>query len=489
MGLVERVLPNAALDTLAAAEDRGAGVGLRAARGIPADTAIEVLRDSGLRGRGGAGFPTWRKWRTVADHQVTGNPTTVVVNAAEGEPGCFKDRLILRRDPYAVLEGALIAAHTLGADCVIVALKESFTNEIARLDDAITEIEKAGWPEGIDLRIFEGPGEYLFGEETGLLEAIDGRPPFPRVAPPYRHGVDEELDEHASAQGDLRSPAHVEMAAPAGASDAPPTLAQNAETLANVPGIFAHGAPWFREVGTDDSPGTIVCTVSGHVRHAGVGEVALGTPLGEIIDLVGGGAQEGHELLAAMSGVSNALVPAKLFDTPATYEDLLAIGSGLGAAGFLVYDDTCDLTAVAAGVSRFLAVESCGQCTRCKQDGLELADLLAKLTRSRADDAMRDRIDQLLSTVAEGARCNLASQQQVVVDSVLGLVPDLVDAHVQRELPADPEPIAPIVGLEDGRAVLDERQATKQPDWTHGPDDSGQWPADRLDEHRAPDGR
>jgi NADH:ubiquinone oxidoreductase subunit F (NADH-binding) len=318
MGLVERVLPNNALETLTDAEARGAGTGLKAARGIPADTAIELMRDAGLRGRGGAGFPTWRKWRTVADFEVPGTPTTVVVNAAEGEPGCFKDRLILRRNPYAVIEGALIAAHAVGADHVIIATKASFTNEIDRVDRAIAELEQAGWTEGIDVSIFRGPGEYLYGEETGLLEAIDGRPPFPRVAPPYRHGVDAELDAHASLQADSSSPAHVEMAAPTGESDAPPTLAQNVETLANVPAIFTNGADWFRSVGTGQSPGTIVCTVSGRVRHAGVAEVELGTPLGEIIELIGGGPEEGHELTAVMFGVSSALVPAKLFDTPAT---------------------------------------------------------------------------------------------------------------------------------------------------------------------------
>src|SRR5262245_61877236 len=489
MGLVERVLPNDALETLAAAEERGAGTGLKAARGVPADTAIEVLRDAGLRGRGGAGFPTWRKWRTVADYEVPGTPTTVVVNAAEGEPGCFKDRLILRRDPYAVLEGALIAAYAVAADRVIVATKTSFTNEIDRIDRAITEIERAGWTEGIDVSIFRGPGEYPTGEEPGWRGGLDGGPPFPRVAPPYRHGVDEELDAHADRQDDSSSPAHIEMAAPTGESVAPPTLAQNVETLANVPAIFANGAEWFRSVGTAQSPGTIVCTVSGRVRHAGVAEVELGTPLGEIVDVVGGGAEDGHELTAVMFGVSSALVPAKQFDTPATYEHLLALGSGLGAASFIVYDDTTDFTAVAAGVSRFLAVESCGQCRHCKQDGIELADLLARLTRSQADAADRARIDDLLVSVPEGARCNLAYQQQAIVGSVLALAPDLVDAHLRREVPAEPEQIAPIVGLQEGRAVLDERQAQKQPDWRYGPEDSGQWPADRLDEHRASDAR
>ena len=199
----------------------------------------------------------------------------------------------------------------------------------------ITEIEQAGWTEGIDVSIFRGPGEYLYGEETGLLEAIDGRPPFPRVAPPYRHGVEEEADAHAKLQDDSSSPAHIEMAAPTGESDAPPTLAQNVETLANVPAIFANGADWFRTMGTGQSPGTVVCTVSGHVDHAGVAEMAMGTPLGQIIDEIAGGARPGRQLVAAMSGVANALVIAEHFDTPASHEAMRAIGSGLGAAGFM----------------------------------------------------------------------------------------------------------------------------------------------------------
>jgi NADH:ubiquinone oxidoreductase subunit F (NADH-binding) len=187
-----------------------------------------------------------------------------------------------------------------------------------------------------------------------------------------------------------------------------------------------------------------------------------------------------------MSGVANPLLPASAFDTPVSYEAMRAAGTGLGAAGFIVFDDADDVVAVAAGVSRFLAVESCGQCRHCKDDGLALAALLAALTASRVEERDLVEIRSRLELVPEGARCNLATQQQVVVGSVLERFPDLVAAHADGRAPAvDPVPIAPITDIADGRAVLDAAQRTKQPDWTHDEVDSGQWPADRLDEHRA----
>ncbi len=329
---VSRVLPPSPLAGLADYQAIGGGAGLDAARRLGTDGVIEHLLASGLRGRGGAGFPTGRKWETVRDYESPTFRATVVVNAAEGEPGSFKDRAILRANPYAVVEGALIAAATVDADNIVIALKESFTQEARALRAAIAEMEGAGWIEGVVIQVFEGPGEYLYGEETGLLEVIDGRHPFPRVAPPYRHGVDEVGPEE---------------------TDAPPTLVNNVETMANVPGIMANGPSWFRELGTDESPGTIVCTVSGHVDHAGVAEMAMGTPLGQIIDEIAGGARPDRRLVAAMSGVANALVTADRFDTPASHEGMRAIGSGLGAAGFIVFDDATDFAEVAYGVARF----------------------------------------------------------------------------------------------------------------------------------------
>ena len=250
---------------------------------------------------------------------------------------------------------------------------------------AVAEVANYGWTDDVSIEVFEGPTEYLYGEETALLEAIDGRAPFPRIAPPYRQGVDEVVETA------LRRRHAVEVArarrdglARRTTLPAPPTLVDNVETMANVARIIADGADWFRSVGTEQSPGTLVCTVTGRMQRHGVAEMPMGTPLRDVLDEIGGGAIDGHELVAAMSGVANALVPAAQFDTPISYEAMAAIGTGLGTGGFIVFDDSTDLVAVAQGVARFLGVESCGQCTPCKQDGLRVAELLDAARRSAA---------------------------------------------------------------------------------------------------------
>jgi NADH:ubiquinone oxidoreductase subunit F (NADH-binding) len=482
-----RVLPASPVRSIDDACDGRAGEALRDARAVDAATIVELVDAAGLRGRGGAGFPTGRKWRTVVANSTPLLPPTVVVNAAEGEPGSFKDREILLRDPYRVIEGALIAAHAVGADSVILAIRSSFTALAARLRAAIAEVDAAGWTREVPLTLFEGPAEYLYGEETALLEAIDGRPPFPRIAPPYREGVDEVFETAADDEGSSDSAAHVELAGPTADTVAPPTLAGNTETFANLPGIVRNGADWFRELGTEASPGTVVCTVSGDTVRAGVAEIELGTPLRDVIEQVGGGVGPGREIVAVLSGVANPLLPASALDTPVAYETLSEAGGGLGAAGFIVFDDTTDLAALAAGVARFLAVESCGQCRHCKDDGLALSHALDELVASRT--GVGDELGEIakrLDIVAEGARCNLATQQQVVVGSILERFPDSFHAHAEGTAAAGRRiPVASIRELADGHAVLDELELSKQPDWTHDPVDSGQWPADRLDDKRS----
>jgi NADH:ubiquinone oxidoreductase subunit F (NADH-binding) len=474
-----RVLDADPVEDLDAYVAMGGGRGLNKARaGAPDDTIATVVA-SGLRGRGGAGFPTGRKWETVAAYESPIYSASVVVNGAEGEPGSFKDRMILRTNPYRVLEGALIAAHALEAGKVVVAIKADFAVVRARLERAIAEVRAAGWADDIELSSFAGPSSYLYGEETGLLEVLDGREPFPRVAPPWRHGLDEVGDGTESA-------ADLELAEPGGEGIAPPTLANNVETMANVAGILAEGADWFRELGTEASPGSVVCTVSGATRRHAVAEIALGTPLREVLERVGGGAEAGHDIVAVISGVANPFLPASALDTPVTYEAMRDAGSGLGAAGFVFLDDRDDLAAVAHGIARFLAVESCGQCTPCKRDGLALAGLLDRIRRSEARAVDLDAVADRVATVADSARCALARQQQDVIGSVLERFPEVLRDHVERRVPAaDPYLIAPIVEIADGRAVLDVAHSTKQPDWTYDEVDSGKWPAQRIDERRA----
>ena len=485
MVLVHRVLHPTPLASLADYVQARGGNGLPAARRLGAEQVIAELEASGLRGRGGAGFPTGRKWRTVRQNLSDRAPATVVVNAAEGEPGTFKDRTILRNNPYQVLEGALIAAHAVDARQIIVATKETFTTELDRLRAAIREVADAGWCEGVEIEVFAGPKEYLYGEETALLETIDGRFPFPRIAPPYRRGVHEFVESAADVGTGSGLSAHVEMAGPDDDTEAPPTLVDNVETLANVPAILARGADWFRTEGTDESPGTIVCTITGSTRTHGVGEVIMGTSLRDAIEAIGGGARAGRRIRAVLPGVSNALIPADALDVALSYEAMNAIGSGLGSGGFIVFDDADDLVAAAAGASRFLAVESCGQCTPCKLDGLRISDLLEQLSMSKADASDREELARRVRTVADGARCSLGTQQQVIVTSLLDRFGAEVDAHLDgRAAPVEPALVAELVDVHDGVAVVDEHHRAKQPDWTFDAVDSGQFPAARLGEHR-----
>ncbi|MPY92480.1 MAG: hypothetical protein GEV08_05245 [Acidimicrobiia bacterium] len=484
MTVVHRVLPASPYNDLDSYVRAGGGRALDAAGKLGVDGVMDEVEASGLRGRGGAGFPTARKWRTVRDNLATALRAAVVVNAAEGEPGTFKDRAILEADPYQVLEGALVAARVVGANEVIIGLKASFAPVVARVRAAVEEVVGAGWADGVRISIVEGPDEYLYGEETALLEVVNGRPPFPRIAPPYRRGATDVVESDADTEASSGLSARVDMAGPGGEELAPPALVNNVETLANVAHIVAEGAERFRSYGTAGSPGTVVCTVTGSVAHAGVGEVRLGTPLRAVIDAIGGGARKGRTIRAVLNGVSGAVLSGKALDTPLSHEAFAAAGSGLGSAGFIVLDDADDPVSVAAGASRFLAVESCGQCSPCKADGLEIAASLGRMSTGRADEDDLDVVRERIDTIADGARCALASQHEVVVRSMLKAFPAEFEARLRGGRSVEPAIVAEVLAIEEGAARWDVAHRDKQPDWTTDVVDSGQWPAERLDEHR-----
>ncbi|HEU5302660.1 MAG TPA: NADH-ubiquinone oxidoreductase-F iron-sulfur binding region domain-containing protein [Acidimicrobiia bacterium] len=314
-----------------------------------------------------------------------------------------------------------------------------------------------------------------------MLEAIDGRPPFPRIAPPYRRGVHEIIDRVVGDHSSTSSAAHVQLAGPGGDAVGSPALVNNVETLANVPLIIVEGHEAFRSIGTGESPGSLVCTVTGATRRHGVGEVPMGTPLGEVLDLIGGGPKPGRAIKAVMGGAATPLLTADQLDTPVSNEGMQSVGGYLGCGGFIVFDDHSDIAAVAEGVARFLSVESCGLCVPCKEDGMALADLFGRVRRSQANDHDLAAIDDHLRTVTDGARCNLATQYQLVLQSALDKFADEIDAHVHgRAAAADPELIASIVDIDGAVASLDESHTGKQPDWTFEPHWSGKLPADRL---------
>ena len=455
-------------------EHRAVGglVALEDSRRVEPEVATSVVTDAGLRGRGGAGFPTGEKWATVsANAASSGLAPTVVVNAAEGEPGTFGDRTLIRRNPYRVLEGALIAAHAIGARAVSVVTKDRYTTELGLLEGAAQELVATGAAGDVTIDVVAGAGHYLLGEETGLLEAVAGRPPFPRVAPPYRHGT-VEVGEAGSGASRL------ELAGEGGI--APPTLVNNAETFAHVALIVQHGPDWFRELGTPDSPGTSLFTVTGDVKRGGVAEHPLGTPLRQIIDDITGGAT--GEIGFVMSGVSVGVLLPDQLDIPTTYEALADAGSGLGTGGFTVFGADADPIAVAQGVSRFLAIESCGQCRPCKEGGLEVAAALDLLRSGEGTEATLADVVPVVQSLSDGARCDLGPQHERVITSFLEQFPDAARARATGHPGSAPVLVAPITDIDDeGRVTLDEDHRTKQPDWEHGDTWNGQSPADRHD--------
>jgi NADH:ubiquinone oxidoreductase subunit F (NADH-binding) len=454
---------------LADHEARGGLVGLRRAYELGPGATIQEVILSGLRGRGGAGFPTGRKWQSVrdavdADDEDGGaDRAYVVCNGAEGEPATFKDRAIMRANPYAVVEGIAIAAFAVAAERAFIGIKERFEPEAARLAAAVDEFAAAGLFGESSLQVVLGPDAYLYGEETGLLQVIEGEAPLPRNVPPYLHG----LFATVPTAGWTASAGRV--ATEFAASN--PTVVNNVETLATVSQVLARGPEWHRSLGTERSPGIVVATVVGDVARPGVGEVELGTPLRTVIDRVGGGARPGRSVKAVLSGSANPVVTADQLDVPCSYEGFEAIGSGMGAAGFLVLDDTTSMLEAAQVLSRFLWVESCGQCPACKLGCGAVTDGLDRLVAGTAAPEDVETLAYRLRTVADGNRCYLPVQEQRVVGSIITAFAD----EVNLALDGTPAPVRSLqlpklVDLADGVATYDDRQALKQPDWTYAYD-------------------
>lgn len=434
---------------------RGGTAGLEAARNVAPETILAEIEASGLRGRGGAGFPTGTKWKSVASGGDEIGERFVVANGAEGEPGTFKDRALLRHNPFRLLEGLLIAARVLGATRAFVALKSSFTTEHGRVQAALNEFDRAGLLGGVEVEIVSGPDEYLFGEEKALLEVIEGEEPLPRLFPPYIYGLFTQHPQLGWSAG-----ATLAGTVPAGSN---PTLVNNIETLSTIPGIVAEGADVYRRFGTDESPGTIICTISGDTVRHGVGEYEMGTPLGQVIAELGGGLPPGRAIKYILSGISNPVMGGAHVDTPLTYEDMEAAGSGLGTGGFIVFDDRTDPGELAASVSRFLGVESCGQCTACKLGTQAITDLLLEADQT-TEGRVFAQISGRLRSVTDASRCYLPTQEQRLVASLLTdmRTPSLRRPH--RDLL-----ITKLIELDGGRFAVDQRQAQKNPDWTYRP--------------------
>jgi NADH-quinone oxidoreductase subunit F len=425
---------------------RGGSAVVRARAMRPQEIVVEIER-SGLRGRGGAGFPTGAKWRTTMRHECS--TRYAVCNGAEGEPGTFKDRYLLRRDPYSMLEGLLIAAHVIGAEELYVAMKASFTRELARVRAAIEEMREAGLLEGVTLHVIEGPEEYLFGEEKALLEVVEGNDPLPREPhyPPYERGL---------------------FATPTSPN---PAVVNNVETYARVAGIVRAGAASFRKLGTEDTPGPLLFTVSGDVVRPGVYELEAGITLRELVHDIAGGPRPGRAVKALLCGVSAAVIPADRLDTPADHAHLQLIGSGLGSAGFIVLDDQASMARVTQAVARFLYVESCNQCPACKHGLRTASTALDELFNPRTatpDDAERALYGA--RQAPQGNRCYLPVQGAILIPSLLRTFSGELDAQLKHPSGASRSYILPkIVDFDEASRtfIYDELQPRKRPNWTY----------------------
>jgi NADH-quinone oxidoreductase subunit F len=414
----------------------------------PEALLVEIKR-SGLRGRGGGAFPTGIKWSALMQHSCP--ERWVVANAAEGEPGTFKDRWLLRRNPYAVLEGMLVAAHAIGARGCYVAIKRAFSTEVATLRRALDEMASAGVLGDVPVTVVEGPDEYLFGEEKALLNVIEGEGPLPREAhsPPHEVGL------------------HARPGSPN------PALVQNVQTLAHVSTIVRAGAASFRRIGTADTSGTILFTLSGDIRKPGVYEREAGIPLRKLLQKDGGGPHRGREIRAVLLGVAAAPVLSDKLDTPADFGSLHHIGSGLGSAGLIVLDDESHIPRVAQAVARFLYVESCNQCSACKS-GLRLAsralDEIHDPAKATPDDLERALYGAL--SAPQGNRCGLPVGAAALLPALLARFKPDFEALLAGA-PAGSAWLLPnIVDFDQAtrKFVYDQRQPQKQPDWTYQPE-------------------
>lgn len=348
---------------------------------------IESITKSGLRGRGGAGYPTGVKWGTVA--KSPGEHKYVVCNADEGDPGAFMNRSVLESDPHAVLEGMAIAGYAVGATQGYLFVRAEYPLAIERLRLAIKQANKhnllgasifgSRFSFQIDVRI--GGGAFVCGEETALMASIMGGRGIPSPRPPY--------PAEAGVWG-------------------MPTLLNNVETFANVPGIIRNGAEWFASLGTPKNTGTKVFCLTGQVKQAGLVEVPLGTPLRTIVETIGGGAPDGKQIKAVQTGgPSGGCIPARLLDTPADYDSLGKIGSIMGSGGMIVLDESADMVDVARFFMQFCMDESCGKCVPCRAGTVQLHSLLTRLVERQANSADLARLEKLCDMVRHTSLCGL----------------------------------------------------------------------------------
>ncbi|MDE2795431.1 MAG: NAD(P)H-dependent oxidoreductase subunit E [Gemmatimonadota bacterium] len=396
--------------TLAGYRDQGGYEALeRAVTGMTPTEVIDVIDASGLAGRGGAGFPTGRKWRAVADAE--GGPKTIVCNADEGEPGCFKDRVLMDHDPHGTIEGMALAAYATGAIRGFIYLRYEYPETFDILEAAIAEAEAAGLlGDGIlgtgfsfRLMVRRGAGAYICGEETSLLNSLEGKHPFPRNRPPFpvTHGY-ENL----------------------------PTVVNNVETLASAPPILVHGAKWYQALGRGDHAGTKVISLSGDIARPGNYEVPIGLPLKELLHDWAGGPPPGRTVQAVtMAGLSGGFLAGADLEVNLDEPSIRSKHSFLGAGGIMVFDDSRDMIRVTRESMEFFAEESCGKCFPCR---IGTQRLVERLEGEGPDtvDAWVDEVIDLNEVMKKTSACGLGQAAPLLTESLIRYFPDRIRKHV-----------------------------------------------------------
>ena len=377
------------------------------------DDVIQTLLDSGLRGRGGAGFPTGLKWKLCKQNDA--DQKYVCCNADEGDPGAFMDRSVLEGDPHAVLEAMAIAGYAIGANQGYIYVRAEYPIAVERLKIAIKQAREmellgknifgSGFDFDIDLRL--GAGAFVCGEETALMTSIEGKRGEPRPRPPF------------PAQKGLFGK---------------PSILNNVETYANIPQIILNGPEWFASMGTEKSKGTKVFALGGKIHNTGLVEVPMGTTLRTVIEEIGGGIPGGKKFKAAQTGgPSGGCIPAEHFDVPIDYDNLIAIGSMMGSGGLIVMDEDDCMVDIAKFFLEFTVEESCGKCTACRIGTKRMLEILTKITKGQATMDDLDKLEELCYYVKSNSLCGLGQTAPNPVLSTLRYFRDEYEAHIKEK--------------------------------------------------------
>jgi NADH-quinone oxidoreductase subunit F len=384
----------------------------KALRGYAPDEVVELVKQSNLRGRGGAGFPTGMKWSFVPKRG--GKPTYLCCNADEGEPGTFKDRIIMERDPHQLIEGLAISAYAIGAETAYIYIRGEYVTAIRRLEQAIAEARAAGYlgtrilGSGFNftIHIHCGAGAYICGEETAMLESLEGKRAQPRLKPPF--------------------PAVAGLYAS-------PTVINNVETLVCVPHIVTRGADWFRGIGPDKSPGPKLYCLSGQVRKPGLYELPMGIQLRELVEEHAGGPPPGRRIKAVIpGGVSAPVIPERGLDVGMDFDSLAAAGSMLGSAGVIVIDDATCMVKVATRIIEFFHHESCGKCTPCREGLNWVVKILRRIEAGEGTQGDLEQLEKLCKGIFGNTFCALGDGAAMGLRAALAHFRDEFAAHIEE---------------------------------------------------------